>query len=150
LQVKRIKFCTDDNDDEINSLENLLKQYKVAFVISEVIEGEGGLNVASKKFASNLRKMTRLYGVPLVIDEVQCGMGRTGRWRAYENYGIQPDIMSVAKGLQVGAVVYDRAYDPKEHGVLSSTWGAGSRIDMAVGVKIIETIETERLFENAE
>jgi 4-aminobutyrate aminotransferase len=150
LQVKRIKFCTDDNDDEINSLENLLKQYKVAFVISEVIQGEGGLNVASKKFASNLRKMTRLYGVPLVIDEVQCGMGRTGRWWAYENYGIQPDIMSVAKGLQVGAVVYDRAYDPKEHGVLSSTWGAGSRIDMAVGVKIIETIETERLFENAE
>jgi 4-aminobutyrate aminotransferase len=150
LQVKRIKFCTDDNDDEINSLENLLKQYKVAFVISEVIQGEGGLNIASKKFASNLRKMTRLYGVPLVIDEVQCGMGRTGRWWAYENYGIQPDIMSVAKGLQVGAVVYDRAYDPKEHGVLSSTWGAGSRIDMAVGVKIIETIETERLFENAE
>lgn len=150
LQVKRIKFCTDDNDNEIDSLEKLLKQYKVAFVISEVIQGEGGLNVGSKKFVSNLRKMTRLYGVPLVIDEVQCGMGRTGRWWAYENYGIQPDIMSVAKGLQVGAVVYDRAYDPEEHGVLSSTWGAGSRIDMAVGVKIIETIETERLLENAE
>jgi 4-aminobutyrate aminotransferase len=58
-------------------------------------------------------------------------------------------MMTVAKGLQVGAVVYDRNYDPKEHGVLSSTWGAGSRIDMAVGVKIIETIEAERLLENA-
>lgn len=149
LQVKRIKFCTADNDDEIDALENLLKQYKVAFVISEVIQGEGGLNVGSKKFVSNLRKMTKQYGVPLVIDEVQSGMGRTGSWWAYENYGIQPDMMTVAKGLQVGAVVYDRNYDPKEHGVLSSTWGAGSRIDMAVGVKIIETIEAERLLENA-
>jgi 4-aminobutyrate aminotransferase len=149
LQVKRIKFCTADNDDEIDALENLLKQYKVAFVISEVIQGEGGLNVGSKKFVSNLRKMTKQYGVPLVIDEVQSGMGRTGNWWAYENYGIQPDVMTVAKGLQVGAVVYDRNYDPKDHGVLSSTWGAGSRIDMAVGMKIIETIETELLLENA-
>jgi len=149
LQVKRIKFCTADNDDEIDALENLLKQYKVAFVISEVIQGEGGLNVGSKKFVSNLRKMTKYYGVPLVIDEVQSGMGRTGNWWAYENYGIQPDMMTVAKGLQVGAVVYDRNYDPKDHGVLSSTWGAGSRIDMAVGMKIIETIETELLLENA-
>ena len=149
LQVKRIKFCTADNDDEIDALENLLKQYKVAFVISEVIQREGGLNVGSKKFVSNLRKMTKQYGVPLVIDEVQSGMGRTGNWWAYENYGIQPDMMTVAKGLQVGAVVYDRNYDPKDHGVLSSTWGAGSRIDMAVGMKIIETIETELLLENA-
>jgi len=149
LQVKRIEFCTADNDDEIDALENLLKQYKVAFVISEVIQGEGGLNVGSKKFVSNLRKMTKQYGVPLVIDEVQSGMGRTGNWWAYENYGIQPDMMTVAKGLQVGAVVYDRNYDPKDHGVLSSTWGAGSRIDMAVGMKIIETIETELLLENA-
>jgi 4-aminobutyrate aminotransferase len=149
LQVKRIKFCTADNDDEIDALENLLRQYKVAFVISEVIQGEGGLNVGSKKFVSNLRKMMKQYGVPLVIDEVQSGMGRTGSWWAYENYGIQPDVMTVAKGLQVGAVVYDRNYDPKEPGVLSSTWGAGSRIDMAVGVKIIETIETELLLENA-
>lgn len=149
LQVKRIKFCTSDIDDEFNSLENLLKQYKIAFVISEVIQGEGGLNVGSKKFVLNLRKMTSQYGVPLIIDEVQSGMGRTGSWWAYQHYGIEPDIMTVAKGLQVGAVVYDRSYDPNEPGVLSSTWGAGSRIDMAVGVKIIETIETEHLLENA-
>jgi 4-aminobutyrate aminotransferase len=118
-------------------------------VISEVIQGEGGLNVGSKKFVLNLRKMTSQYGVPLIIDEVQTGMGRTGSWWAYQHYGIEPDIMTVAKGLQVGAVVYDRSYDPTEPGVLSSTWGAGSRIDMAVGVKIIETIETEHLLENA-
>ena len=47
--MKRIKFCTSDTDAEIDSLEDLLKQYKVAFIISEVIQGEGGLNIASKK-----------------------------------------------------------------------------------------------------
>jgi len=149
LQVKRIKFCTVDSDEEIDSLEKLLKLYRVAYVISEVIQGEGGLNVGSKKFVSNLRKMTSQYGVPLVIDEVQSGMGRTGRWWAYENYGIRPDMITVAKGLQVGAVVYDKAYDPREHAVLSSTWGAGSRIDMAIGMKIIETIQADHLLENA-
>ena len=149
LQVKRIKFCTVDSDEEIDSLEKLLKLYNVAYVISEVIQGEGGLNVGSKKFLSNLRKMTSQYGVPLVIDEVQSGMGRTGRWWAYENYGIRPDMITVAKGLQVGAVVYDRAYDPREQAVLSSTWGAGSRIDMAIGMKIIETIQADHLLENA-
>jgi 4-aminobutyrate aminotransferase len=105
----------------------------VAFIIREVIQGEGGLNIASKKFVRNLKKKARQYNVPLIIDEVQSGMGRTGRWWAYQHYGIEPDIMTVAKGLQVGAVVYDKLFDPDEPGVLSSTWGAGSRIDMAVG-----------------
>ena len=149
LPIKRIKFCTSDNDDQIDYLENLLKLHKVAFVISEIIQGEGGLNVASKKFVSNLRYLTRQYGVPLIIDEVQSGMGRTGHWWAYQHYGIEPDIMTVAKGLQVGAVVYERSYDPGEPGVLSSTWGAGNRIDMSVGVKIIEIIESQHLLDNA-
>ena len=149
LPIKRIKFCTSDNDDQIDYLENLLKLHKVAFVISEIIQGEGGLNVASKKFVSNLRNLTRQYGVPLIIDEVQSGMGRTGHWWAYQHYGIEPDIMTVAKGLQVGAVVYERSYDPGEPGVLSSTWGAGNRIDMSVGVKIIEIIESQHLLDNA-
>lgn len=130
--------------------EDLLKQYKVAFIISEVIQGEGGLNIASKKFVRNLKKKARQYNVPLIIDEVQSGMGRTGRWWAYQHYGIEPDIMTVAKGLQVGAVVYDKLFDPDEPGVLSSTWGAGSRIDMAVGCKIIETIESQGLLRNAQ
>lgn len=152
LPVKRIKFCTSDADAdaEIDSLENLLKLYKVAFIISEVIQGEGGLNIASKKFVRNLKKMASQYNVPLIIDEVQSGMGRTGSWWAYQHYGIVPDIMTVGKGLQVGAVVYDKLFDPNEPGVLSSTWGAGSRIDMAVGCKIIETIESQGLLRNAQ
>ena len=150
LPVKRIKFCASDSDPEINQLESLIKEYKVAFIITEIIQGEGGLNVASKLFIHHIRKLADEYKVPLIFDEVQSGMGRTGKWWAYEHYGIEPDIMTVAKALQVGATVYDKGYDPPEPGVLSSTWGGGSRIDMAIGTKIIEIILKNNLLSNSQ
>ena len=150
LPVKRIKFCTSDSDPEINQLESLIKEYKVAFIITEIIQGEGGLNVASKLFIHHIRKLADEYKVPLIFDEVQSGMGRTGKWWAYEHYGVEPDIMTVAKALQVGATVYDKGYDPPEPGVLSSTWGGGSRIDMAIGTKIIEIILKNNLLSNSQ
>ena len=150
LPVKRIKFCTTDSDPEINQLESLIKEYKIAFIITEIIQGEGGLNVASKLFIHHIRKLADEYKVPLIFDEVQSGMGRTGKWWAYEHYGVEPDIMTVAKALQVGATVYDKGYDPPEPGVLSSTWGGGSRIDMAIGTKIIEIILKNNLLSNSQ
>jgi 4-aminobutyrate aminotransferase len=150
LPVKRIKFCTVESDPQINQLENLLKEYKVAFVLTEIIQGEGGLNVASKLFIQNIRKLTNEYDVPLIFDEVQSGMGRTGMWWAYQHYGVEPDIMTIAKALQVGAIVYDKKYDLSESGVLSSTWGGGSRIDMAIGTKIIEIILKDNLLSNSQ
>ena len=150
LLVKRIKFCTDDSDPQINQLESLLKEYRVAFIITEIIQGEGGLNVASKLFIQHIRKLADKYKIPLIFDEVQSGMGRTGKWWAYEHYGVEPDIMTVAKALQVGATVYDKKYDPTEPGVLSSTWGGGSRIDMAIGTKIIEIILKNNLLSNSQ
>jgi 4-aminobutyrate aminotransferase len=150
LLVKRIKFCTDDSDPQINQLESLLKEYRVAFIITEIIQGEGGLNVASKLFIQHIRKLADEYKIPLIFDEVQSGMGRTGKWWAYEHYGVEPDIMTVAKALQVGATVYDKKYDPTEPGVLSSTWGGGSRIDLAIGTKIIEIILKNNLLSNSQ
>jgi 4-aminobutyrate aminotransferase len=150
LPVKRIKFCTDDSDPQINQLESLLKEYKVAFILTEIIQGEGGLNVASKLFIKHIRKLADEYKVPLIFDEVQSGMGRTGKWWVYEHYGVEPDIMTVAKALQVGATVYDKKYEPSESGVLSSTWGGGSRIDMAIGTKIIEIILRNDLLSNSQ
>jgi len=149
LPVKKIKFCINDNDVEIDSIERLLRENKIAFILSEVIQGEGGCNVASKQFIKNLRKFANQYGVPLILDEVQSGMGRTGKWWAFEHYEVEPNIMSIAKALQVGVTAYDKIFDPVERGVLSSTWGAGSRIDMAVGTKIIDVINHDRLLSNA-
>jgi 4-aminobutyrate aminotransferase len=149
LPVKKIKFCINDNDVEIDSIERLLRENKIAFILSEVIQGEGGCNVASKQFIKNLREFANQYGVPLILDEVQSGMGRTGKWWAFEHYEVKPNIMSIAKALQVGVTAYDKIFDPVERGVLSSTWGAGSRIDMAVGTKIIDVINHDRLLSNA-
>ncbi|HEX2014374.1 MAG TPA: aminotransferase class III-fold pyridoxal phosphate-dependent enzyme, partial [Nitrososphaera sp.] len=149
LPVLRIKFCTSDSDSEIDAAERLLEENKVAFIISEVAQGEGGYNFAGRQFVQNLRKVADGHGVPLILDEVQSGMGRTGRWWAFEHYGVRPDIMSAAKALQVGMAAYDGGLDPGEQGALSSTWGGGSRIDMAVGAKIIEVIKKDRLLDNA-
>ena len=150
LPVKRIKFCTADSDPQINQLESLLREHKVAFILTETIQGEGGLNVASKLFIQNLRKLANKFKIPLIFDEVQSGMGRTGKWWAYQHYGVEPDIMTVAKALQVGATVYDKEYEPDESGVVSSTWGGGDRIDMAVGTKIIEIIVKDGLLSNSQ
>ncbi|MDE1726370.1 MAG: aminotransferase class III-fold pyridoxal phosphate-dependent enzyme [Thaumarchaeota archaeon] len=149
IPVKRIKFCTNDNDPEINALESLLKENKVAFILTEVIQGEGGYYVASKKFIRNLRKYATQYGVPLILDEVQSGLGHTGKWWAFEHYGVTPDIMSTAKALQVGAAIYNKKFEPSDRSALSSTWGGGSRIDMAVGTKTIHVIKRDKLLENA-
>ncbi|MFN3653887.1 MAG: aminotransferase class III-fold pyridoxal phosphate-dependent enzyme [Candidatus Nitrosotenuis sp.] len=149
LPVLRIKFCTTDDDPEIDAAEKILKENKVAFIISEIIQGEGGYFVASKRFIKNLRELADRYSVPLILDEVQSGLGHTGKWWAFEHYGVKPDIMSIAKALQVGATAFDKRLEPTDRGVISSTWGGGARIDMAVGAKIIDVIRRDRLLENA-
>ncbi|HEX5359305.1 MAG TPA: aminotransferase class III-fold pyridoxal phosphate-dependent enzyme, partial [Candidatus Nitrosotalea sp.] len=116
---------------------------------TETIQGEGGYNVASKKFISSLRKFATKSGVPLILDEVQSGIGHTGKWWAFEHYGIKPDIMSTAKALQIGATAFDKKFDPGQRSVLSSTWGGGNRIDMAVGSRVIQVIKRDKLLENA-
>jgi len=145
-----IKFCMNDNDPDINQLEELIKrEAEPAFVIVECVQGEGGYRPASRKFIQTLRKVTKNHHVPLIIDEIQSGVGRTGKWWSFEHYGVKPDIMTAGKSLQVGAVVSSKYYDPHEPGSVSSTWGGGHRIDMAVGLKTIEIIEKERLLKNA-
>ena len=147
--AKRIKFCTRDDDAEIDAAENLLKENKIAFILTEIVQGEGGYNVASKRFIKNLRKSATKYGVPLILDEVQSGVGHTGKWWAFEHYGIKPDIMSTAKALQIGATAYDKKLDPGEKSVMSSTWGGGNRIDMTVGSTVIDVIKRDNLLDNA-
>jgi 4-aminobutyrate aminotransferase len=150
LPVKRIKFCTKDDDPDIDQINKLMETDSgIAFVIIEVVQGEGGYNIAGKKFIQNLARASNEHGIPLIIDEVQSGIGRTGEWWAWQHYGIRPDIMTAAKALQVGATLFDSEFDPHEKGALSSTWGGGHRTDMAVGATVIEVIKRDKLLDNA-
>ena len=134
----------------IEHFENLISEYSpedIGFVIIEPIQGEGGYNIAPQVLIRGLRKLTKEYGIPLILDEVQTGMGRTGKWWCSENYDITPDIMSASKALQVGAAISNEKYRP-EPGTISSTWGGGHVIDMALGVKTIEIIKKRKLLNN--
>ncbi len=145
--TKRIKFCITNNDPEIDTIQKIVNENKISFIITELVQGEGGVNVASKKFINNLNKASRKYDIPFIIDEVQTGLGRTGKWWTYQHYDIKPNIVTIAKALQVGAVIFDKKMEPHKPGVLSSTWGGGSRIDMAIGMKTIDIISKEKLLE---
>ncbi len=147
LPAKRIKFCISDDDPEIDIIQKIASEYKLSFIIIELIQGEGGVNVASKKFVNNLYKASIKYDIPLIIDEVQSGLGRTGKWWTYQYYDIKPAIVTIAKALQVGAVVFEKKFEPSKPGVLSSTWGGGSRIDMAIGIKTLDIIRKGKILE---
>ena len=118
---------------------------EIGFVIVECVQGEGGYNIAPTKMITDLRKITQEHNIPLICDEIQSGVGRTGQWWAYQHYNITPDIFTSAKALQVGAVVSSKDYFPKEPGAISSTWGGGHIIDMAIGAKTIQIIKKEKL-----
>jgi hypothetical protein len=88
-------------------------------------------------------RLAKKYSIPLICDEVQTGIGRTGKWWAVEHFGIQPDIITVAKPLRVGATLGKKELFPQEEYRISSTWGEGNASSSAIGYTIIETIQKE-------
>jgi 4-aminobutyrate aminotransferase len=131
-----------------NVLLNLLNTYSptdIACVIMEPIQGEGGYNIPPEKMVQDIRAITKEHNIPLISDEVQAGMGRTGEWWGIEQYGVIPDAMSVGKALQVGATVANKSLFPEEPGSISSTWGGGHRLDLALGIQVIKTIKKKHM-----
>jgi acetylornithine/N-succinyldiaminopimelate aminotransferase len=138
--------------NDIAALEAALDE-ETAAVMVEPIQGEGGVNIASEEFMHAARELTRQRGVLFIVDEVTTGMGRTGDFFAYQHYGIEPDVMTLAKGLgggvAIGAVVARAecaaALKPGMH---ASTFG-GNALACAAAVATMETIEKEGLLERA-
>ena len=122
---------------------------EVAFIILEPIQGEGGYNVPSMYFMKEVARLAKQYSIPLISDEVQSGMGRTGKWWAIEHFGIKPDIITVAKPLRVGATLGKTDLFPQQEFRISSTWGEGNALSSAIGYTIIEVIQRENLLDNA-
>ncbi|HEX7877262.1 MAG TPA: aspartate aminotransferase family protein [Sphingobium sp.] len=110
----------------------------------ETVQGEGGVTPATQEFLSGLRKLCDDKGLLLILDEVQCGYGRTGTFFAYEQYGLTPDIMAVAKGIGAGfplgaCLATEEAAKGMIFGTHGSTYG-GNPLAMAVGVTVLEEV----------
>jgi len=121
----------------------LVDDHTAGFMV-ETIQGEGGVSVGTEAFITGLRKAADQHGLLLVLDEVQCGYGRTGKMWAYEHYGIEPDIMSVAKGIGGGfplgaCLATEEAAKGMVIGTHGSTYG-GNPLAMAAGDAILDVI----------
>ncbi len=129
--------------NDLNALKEQLTE-DVAAVMLEVVQGEGGIYVASQEFLQGVEALCKEKSVLLLIDEIQTGMGRTGKAFAFQHFGIKPDIISVAKGMAngipTGAIVADgklkEFFGPGSHG---TTFG-GNPLAMAAAVKTMEII----------
>lgn len=139
--------------NDIQSVEDRITE-RTAAIMLELVQGEGGVYAADPEFVTRLSVLCKERGLLLMIDEVQTGMGRTGKLFAYEHYGIEPDIITLAKGLAsgfpIGAMMGKKklrnAFSPGSH---ASTFG-GAPLAAAAGLATLETILEERLCERAE
>jgi acetylornithine/N-succinyldiaminopimelate aminotransferase len=126
---------------------------ETAAILVEPIQGEGGIRIAPPEFLAGLRQIADEQGLVLIFDEVQAGCGRTGKWFAYQNYGVEPDVMTLAKslcgGVAGGAMLCKPELAPSlRPGMHAATFG-GNPIAAAAGIATIETIEDEGLLERA-
>jgi acetylornithine/N-succinyldiaminopimelate aminotransferase len=125
----------------------------IVAVLVEPIQGEGGINVSSLQYLRDLREVCDAHGWLFMVDEVQCGLGRTGRWFVYQHAGVLPDVMPLAKGLgsglPIGACLARGAaaqvFEPGNHG---STFG-GNPLACAAAYATLQIIEEDGLIENA-
>lgn len=122
-------------------------------ILVEPIQGEGGIRLPPEGFLQGLRQLADEHNLLLIFDEVQAGCGRTGKWFAYENYGVEPDIMTLAKSLCGGiagaAMLARREIAPSlRPGMHAATFG-GNPIAASAGIATIETIEREELLQRA-
>ena len=138
-KLERLETVIDDN---------------TAAVVLETVQGEGGVNLGTAEFLEGAQQLCRERGALLVIDEIQTGFGRTGRWFGFQHFDLQPDIICLAKGLgagfPMGALAYTgrvrEALYPGSHG---TTFG-GNPLACAAGLAAIETYQNEGLIERAD
>ena len=144
-------------DDSIASIESIFKNdveaSRVAAIIVEPVQGEGGFNVAPKEFLQRLRTLCDQHGILLIADEIQTGAGRTGTWFAIEQSGVAPDMITMAKSMAGGfpiSAVVGRAevMDAPAPGGLGGTY-AGSPMSCAAALAVLDVFEQENLLERS-
>jgi len=144
---KQIKF------NDLPTVNQAINSKTVA-VMLELVQGEGGINVASKDFVLGLRKLCDEKNLLLIIDEVQTGIGRTGKMFSYQHFGITPDIMTLAKslggGLPIGAMIAaDKFSNLLTAGMHASTFGGGPVICKAA-LGVLRAVQKEKMLKNCQ
>lgn len=147
--IGHVKFA-DFND--LESVRSLVSE-KTCAVIMETIQGEGGVYPAEKEFLHGVRKLCDEHDILLILDEIQCGMGRSGAMFAWQNYGVKPDIMTCAKalgcGVPVGAFILNEkcalhTLEPGDHG---TTYGGNPLVCAAVS-KVLDIFKEKQIVEH--
>lgn len=135
----------------IREVESVLSSGDVCAVIIEGISRVGGIRVPENDFLTKLRRLTTQYGAVLILDEIQSGYGRTGKFFAHQWSGIKPDIITVAKGIANGfpfsGVLISGIFRPRK-GMLGTTFG-GNHLGCAAALSVIKVMKDENLIENA-
>jgi acetylornithine/N-succinyldiaminopimelate aminotransferase len=125
----------------------------VCAILVEAIQGEGGVRPLTQEFFAEARALADSTGALLIVDEIQAGMGRTGKWCAYQHYGIMPDVTTLAKplagGIPLGAVLCTEEVSRVIHAGMHGTTFGGGPLACAVGIAVIDTIEKEGLLSHA-
>lgn len=141
-----VRFAVFNNLDSVKELIN----EKTCAILFETVQGEGGIYPATKEFMEGVRALCDEHDILLILDEIQCGMGRTGEMFAWQHYGVKPDIMTSAKalgcGVPVGAFlmtqkVADQSLAPGDHG---TTYGGNPFVGAAVD-KVLEMMERDHI-----
>lgn len=138
--------------NDVASLEEAVDNNTVGMIL-EPVQGEGGIIPCSVEYMKAARKLCNQHDIPLIVDEVQCGIARTGHWFAYQHYGIRPDIIAMAKalgsGFPIGAVAakeeISKAFDHGSHG---TTYG-GNPLACAAALETLKVMEDEEICEKA-
>ena len=137
--------------NDIKPWEEEIQKGDVCAVILECIPRVGGIRIADKTFLQSLRNLCNAHNTILIFDEIQCGYGRSGKFFAHQHAGVQPDIITVAKGIcngfPMGGVLISPRFEPV-YGQLGTTFG-GNHLGCAGALAVLDVIEEEHLVENA-
>ena len=138
--------------NDLAAVEAELKTGNIAGVIIEGIQGIGGIRVPEPEFMIGLRDLCTQYGAVLILDEIQSGYGRSGKFFAFQYTGIKPDLITVAKGMgngfPIGGVLISSEFEAKS-GMLGTTFG-GNYLACAAGIAVLDVIKSQKLIANAE
>ena len=137
-----------------NDVADLRAQFsnEVCAILVESIQGEGGIRPLTQEFFAEARALASSTGALLLVDEIQAGMGRTGKWCGFQHYGIAPDVVTLAKplagGIPLGAVLCTEEAARAIHAGMHGTTFGGGPLACAVGIAVIDAIEKEGLLRN--